>query len=296
MTTSNRLARFAPALFVAFWSTGFIVARYGTHDAGPLSFLTVRMGIASIILWIIASALRAPRLQHGDVGTSAIVGLGMHAMYLGGVFVAIAHGLPSSVSALIAGLHPVITTLVARVVLDEKVSSRQWTGIACGTTGVIAVVWDHRGASGNVTPLTIGAMAVAVIGMVAGTLYQRARGRATPLLRGTAVQYASAGVVFLVGAVANEHWRFESTSRLWFSQAWAVGVLSLAAVLIMLMLLARHAASRVSSLFFMTPALSTVEAAVLFDEKLSAVALSGLMIAVIGVYLATSQPPPISES
>ena len=50
-------------------------------------------------------------------------------------------------------------------------------------------------------------------------------------------------------------------------------------------LLARHTAAKVSSLFFLTPALSTIEGAILFDERLGALALVGLVIAISGVRL-----------
>jgi drug/metabolite transporter (DMT)-like permease len=43
----------------------------------------------------------------------------------------------------------------------------------------------------------------------------------------------------------------------------------------------------VSSLFFLTPALSTIEGAILFDERLGAFALVGLAVALTGVALVT---------
>jgi len=67
--------------------------------------------------------------------------------------------------------------------------------------------------------------------------------------------------------------------------AWAVGVLSIAAVLLMMVLLARRAAAKVSSLFFLTPALSTIEGAILFSERLSALAVVGLVVALAGVWM-----------
>ena len=50
----------APFLFVVLWSTGFVVARYGTDDAGPLTFLAIRTAIASVVLWGVAAATSAP--------------------------------------------------------------------------------------------------------------------------------------------------------------------------------------------------------------------------------------------
>lgn len=282
------MADLAPVVFVLLWSTGFIVARYGTRDAGPLTFLALRMFVAAGVLWAVARATGAPRLTRHDLRWAAISGLGLHAVYLGGVFVAADWGLPSGLSALIAGLHPVVTSVAALVFLGERLSRRQWIGVSFGLGGVVAVVVDRleAGVSG-ITAGALVAMAVSVLGMSTGTLVQRAKGTTMPLLRGTAAQYASAGVVLGAGAIGAEGIEVQSTARFWWSLAWAVVVLSIAAVLIMLWLLQRRATVKVSSLFFLTPALSTLEGAVLFDERLGVLAAVGLVVALLGVFLAT---------
>jgi len=278
------LARVAPAIFVALWSTGFVVARYATTDAGPLTFLCVRMFIAAGLLWLIASGLRAPRMTHSDWSAATIVGVFMHAIYLGGVFVAIDLGLPSGLSALIAGLHPVATSVAARVFLREQLSRKQIAGVFLGLVGVCAVVFEKLDAvNGGVTKGAMIAMMVSIFGLTVGTLVQRALGKDMPLLRGTATQYLASGVVLSVASGLSESWRFEVTRNTVFSMLWAVFVLSLGAVLLMMTLLARHTAAKVSSLFFLTPALSTIEGAILFDERLGALALVGLVIAIFGV-------------
>ena len=280
------LARVAPAIFVALWSTGFVVARYATKDAGPLTFLGVRMFIAAGLLWLIATAMRAPRMTRSDWSAASIVGIFMHAIYLGGVFVAIDLGLPSGLSALIAGLHPVATSVAARVFLREQLSRKQIVGVFLGLVGVCAVVIEKLDAAdGGVTTGAMIAMMVSILGLTVGTLVQRAFGKEMPLLRGTATQYLASGVVLAVASGFSESWRFEITSNTVFSMLWAVFVLSLGAVLLMMTLLARHTAAKVSSLFFLTPALSTIEGAILFDERLGALALVGLVIAIFGVRL-----------
>jgi drug/metabolite transporter (DMT)-like permease len=280
------LARVAPAIFVALWSTGFVVARYATKDAGPLTFLGVRMFIAAGLLWLIATAMRAPRMTRSDWSAASIVGIFMHAIYLGGVFVAIDLGLPSGLSALIAGLHPVATSVAARVFLREQLSRKQIVGVFLGLVGVCAVVIEKLDATDSgVTTGAMIAMMVSILGLTVGTLVQRAFGKEMPLLRGTATQYLASGVVLAVASGFSESWRFEITSNTVFSMLWAVFVLSLGAVLLMMTLLARHTAAKVSSLFFLTPALSTIEGAILFDERLGALALVGLVIAIFGVRL-----------
>ena len=261
-----------------------MVARYATKDAGPLTFLCVRMFIAAGLLWLIATAMRAPRMMRSDWSAATIVGVFMHAIYLGGVFVAIDNGLPSGLSALIAGLHPVATSVAARVFLREQLSRKQIIGVFLGLVGVCAVVIEKLDAAdGGVTTAAMIAMMISICGLTVGTLVQRALGKEMPLLRGTATQYLASGVVLAVASGFSESWRFEITGNTLFSLLWAVVVLSLGAVLLMMTLLARHTATKVSSLFFLTPALSTIEGGILFGERLGALALVGLVVAIFGV-------------
>jgi drug/metabolite transporter (DMT)-like permease len=277
----------APTVFVLLWSTGFVVAHYATHDAGPLTFLGIRTAIAAAILALIASVTRAPRPSRAEARWMALTSMGLHVVYLGGVFVAIDLGLPSGISALIAGLHPVVTSIASGPLLGERLQRRQWIGVGLGFVGVAVVVVDRLEAKGaHITGGALAAAGIAVVGMSAGSLLQRRHGGSVPLLWGAAVQYAAATVAFLTGAVLVEHWKLHVTARFAWSMAWAVLVLSMASVLLMLYLLQRQAAAKVSSLFFLTPALSTIEGAYLFHEQLGPLAWVGLAIALVGVALA----------
>ena len=99
---STGAAAAAPWLFVVLWSTGFVVARYGTKDAGPLTFLAIRLAIAALVLGGIAAATGSERPTRRQAVAAGVSGLGMHAVYLGGVFLAISWGMPSGIGALIA--------------------------------------------------------------------------------------------------------------------------------------------------------------------------------------------------
>ena len=292
MTTRTPLfERLTPWIFVALWSTGFVVARYSTNNAGPLSFLTVRMLIAAALLYLIAKVVKAPKLSRGSWSTSAIVGTCMHAIYLGGVFIAIKQGLPSGLSALIAGLHPVVTSVAGRIILKERLRRSQWVGVSLGISGVLVVVVDKvRDGLGDVTRPALIAMVISVIGMSTGTLVQRARGKEMPLVTGTAAQYVSAGAVLLVASSLFEEWEFHINTELVLALLWSVFVLSIAAVMLMMLLISRHSAARVSSLFFLTPALSAIESAIVFGERLSPLALVALVVALTGVWLTMRNP------
>ena len=210
----------------------------------------------------------------------------MHAVYLGGVFIAIDRGLPSGLGALIAGLHPVVTAVFGRVVLREQLRPSQWLGVVLGMLGVVAVVIEKLGdGSNSVTTGALVAMALSVLGISIGTLVQRGRGKDMPLLRGTSTQYLGAAAALIIVIPFIDDPSVRVTGQFMLALAWATLVLSLGAVLIMMRLLASQSAARVSSLFFLTPALSALEGAILFGERLGLLAVGGLIGAAAGVWL-----------
>ncbi len=287
----STFASVAPSLFVFLWSTGFIVARYATSDADPLSFLAARLFIAALVLGAIATASGATRPSLSESKWSIIVGVGIHATYLGGVFIAIDLGLPSGVGALVGGLHPVITAVAGGALLGERLSLRQWCGVVLGFSGVVLVVIERLTDNSLNLPIrAVIAVSVATLGMSVGTLIQRQRCASTPLLWGSAIQYSGSAVGLAVAAWISGQTTLGFTANTVWSLAWSVGVLSITAVLTMLWLLQHRAAASVSSLFFLVPALSAIEAAILFDEQLNTTAIAGFIVAILGVALVTRAP------
>jgi len=142
----------APAVFVLLWSSGFIGAKFGLAYAEPLTYLALRMAAVLILLGLII-VLTRPKWP-GAAGTwhSVATGLMVHGLYLGGVFVAIGHGLPAGLAALFVSLQPLLTSTIAHRWLGERVGARQWLGLALGLLGVYLVLRD-KATAGEATPL-----------------------------------------------------------------------------------------------------------------------------------------------
>jgi len=276
-----------PSVFVLLWSTGFIGAKLGLPYAEPFTFLFLRFAILTALLVVIALAFRAPwPSTWGAVARVSVVGLLVHGVYLGGVFSAIHVGLSAGVAALIVGLQPLLTAVGAGAFLGEKVKPRQWLGLVLGLVGVVMVLGDKLNIDGGSLDGIAFAVA-ALFGITAGTLYQKRHGDAMDLRSGSAIQYAVAGMPMLVLA-----WIFESGEVQWsgelvFALAWLVLVLSLGAISLLYILIRRGAASKVASLFYLTPPVVAVFAWVLFDETLAPLAMVGMGVVVVGVALAT---------
>lgn len=274
----------APVLFVLLWSTGFVGARYGLPYIEPMTFLAVRMVLVVFIIGAIAIIGRAVALSRAEVGHSLMVGLMVHCLYLGGVFIAIAQGVPAGVSALIPGLQPILTSTIANRFMGEKVAPLQWFGLALGLLGVALVLHDRTLlASGSVFGWI--ASVVSLFGITLGALYQKRYCGKIDWRAGNFVQYTGAAVVFAAASFAFETRVIDWNIELVFALAWLVLVLSIAAVGLMYWLIRRSAATGFASLFYLVPAVTALMAYILFDEKLDALSIAGMVVCAVGVVL-----------
>ena len=278
------LERFAPALFVLLWSTGFVGAKYGLPYADPFIFLSVRILIAAILLFALASMLKMPLgIGRQAVARSGLIGFFLHACYLGGVFYSISLGLQAGVAAVVTSLQPVLVSVFAVKVLGEQLRRTQIIGLLIGLFGVVLVLGPSID-SHIPTPAII-AILVALVGSTSATLLQKKLGADIPLVSGTAYQYLFSGCVLGLIALATQE-----TSITWSLQfvaafSWLVLVLSVGAILLLLWLLNTGSAAKVSSLFYLVPPATAIEAFFLFGEKVNTQGFLGIGITALGVWL-----------
>lgn len=271
-------------LFVFLWSTGFIGAKFGLPYAEPLTFLAVRMALVVVVLCVIAAVLRPHWPNPVEVGHSAVAGLLVHGLYLGGVFMAIGQGVPAGISALIPGLQPILTSTIANRWLGERVTVVQWFGLVLGVIGVLLVLNDRTivGAGSD-----IGWMAsfLSLFGITLGALYQKRYCGAIDWRTGNLVQYVAAGILFALGAFAFETRIIQWTGEFIFALAWLVLVMSICAVALMYWLIRRAPATQVASLFYLVPTVTALLAWLLFDERLNALSIAGMIICAAAVLI-----------
>ena len=284
-------AKIAPALFVVLWSTGFIGARYAMPWAEPFTFLWVRFALSIAFLLLLIPVTSARRLPARIAFHSGVAGILMHGVYLGGVFWAVRNGLPAGLAGLIVGLQPLLTALMAGTFAGERVDNRHWLGLVMGLIGVAIVLSPKLSeVASGVTPATVGAGLAAVIGMSAGTVWQKRFVGNADLISGTIYQYLGGFVIAFPISLLFETKRFVLNGELIFAMLWLVLVLSLGAIFLLMLLIRKGAVARVASLFYLVPAVTAVMAWVLFGEALTMVQIGGMAITTLGVALATVQP------
>jgi drug/metabolite transporter (DMT)-like permease len=153
----------------------------------------------------------------------------MHGLTLGGAFTAISQGIPAGIVALILGLQPIVTSILANRLMDEKIARLQSVGLALGLVGVLLVLHDRNIVlAGSVLGWV--ASFLSLIGITLGTLYQKRYCGSIDWRTGNLVQYLGAGVLFTLGAFAFETREINWTGELIFALVWLVLVLSIARV------------------------------------------------------------------
>jgi drug/metabolite transporter (DMT)-like permease len=278
-----------PAVFVVLWSSGFIGAKFGLPYAEPLTFLLWRFALVTLLLLALALALRAPWPRTaGEAAHIAVAGLLVHAAYLGGVFGAIAQGVSAGEMALIAGLQPVLTAAAAGPLFGERVTARQWTGLALGLVGVALVVQHRLALAAPLAGYALAALAVA--GITAGTLYQKRWCAHMDLRSGGVIQFSASTAAMALFAPLLETMRIHWTGEFVFALTWLVVVLSLGAITLLYLLIRRGEAARVTSMFYLVPPVTAVMAWLMFDEQLTATGLAGMVLTVAGVALVVHRP------
>ncbi|PHP65562.1 EamA family transporter [Zhengella mangrovi] len=291
--------RLAPPLFVALWATGFIGARYAMPYAEPFTFLGIRFVISAALIAGLVLWFAGPRLKPSHIYNSMIAGMLMHGVYLGGVFWAIRHGMPAGLSALIIGLQPLVTAFMAVPALGERVTLRHWTGLVVGFAGVAIVLWPKIGVIGaGVNGATLTASIISVLGMSAGTIWQKRFVQGANLLRGTFWQYLGGVIAALPMVLFFETGQVVVNGSTIFAMAWLVLVLSIGAIMLLMYLIREGAISKVASLFYLVPACTAVFAWILFDEELLPIQIAGMAVTSFGVALATmanQKPAPAAR-
>ena len=285
------ISRYAPIIFVALWSTGFVGAKYIIPYAEPFVFLTLRYAFATVILVLLAKILREPlRISRTDIFQSIKVGLFLQVTYIGGVFYSVSHGVSAGVTAVIVSMQPIFVSIIGVRMLNEPLTLRNIFGLLIGFLGVF-ILLNPKIIEGTIdfqfSTAGMTASLIALIGTTAGYLLQKRGGAEIPFLPGTAVQFSTATISFLIATFFFEQWNVQVNLQFIAALSWFVLALSIGSIFLLFFLLRNESASSVSSLYYLVPPLTALQAYILFGEKIPPVGFVGLFMAVLGTLLVT---------
>jgi drug/metabolite transporter (DMT)-like permease len=272
------------AAFVVLWSTGYVAGKVALVHAGAFNLLVVRFAGATLAFALLAALARVGLPGWRAIMHSGVVGVLSLAVQFGAIYLGVQWGAEIGVAALVVGAMPLVTAALAPW-FGERVTARQWIGLALGLGGVLLVLADRLHFGGA----SVGAYLLLLLGLLGislGTLYQKRYASNVDARLGLTVQHAVATLV-LVPFALHEGLQLDFSPAMNASIAWLIVVNSVGGFGLLFILLRRGAANRVAQLFFLIPPVTAVLSFALFGEQFSLLKLTGFVVAACGVYLGT---------
>ncbi len=293
VTALPPLESLAAPLFVFIWSTGFIIARYGMPYMEPATFLFLRFAGVMMVMGLIILFWKPVWPNRSQIIHIAIAGVLLQFGYVMGVWSAVREGMSAGLIALIVGLQPIITAWSASWV-SERVNYRQWLGLLLGVGGVALVVADKT----SFLDISHSAYVFAIVALFSitfGTLYQKKYCPHFDLRAGSMIQFSISTILCLMVALA-----FETREIVWNAPVigallWGIFPTSIGAISLLFILIRKGAATKVTSLLYLTPPTTALLAWILFEEPLTLPMLAGLFLTMMAVILVNYQQKRLSK-
>jgi len=217
----------------------------------------------------------------------AVAGILMQFGYLLGVWCAVRLGMTAGLVAIIVGLQPIVTAWFAAWI-SEKVTPRQWIGLAFGFAGVALVVMEKISFA-HIPFVSYVLAFIALLSITFGTLYQKKYCPVFDLRAGSSIQFGVSAVLCFFCM-----YFFETGEMVWNAPVigallWSIFPLSIGSISLLFMMIRKGAATKVTSLLYLTPPTTAIMAWFIFGEPFTALMAVGLGLTMTGVVLVNAR-------
>ena len=287
--------------FVLLWNSGFIGAEYGLPYTGPFTLLFWRyLGLTLLLLLYLLLRGRLRWVGWRIAAYNMLIGVLSHAMWLGCVLLALEHGVPAGIVALVVALQPLATGALSGLVTGERTHLFQWIGLGLGFLGVVLTValridfGSSESVVGYLIPLG------SVMGITLATLLQRRmqlEGASLTLPLDLTLLYQGLGTALIaaVPAIAVEQLATQWEPAFVSAMAWLILAVSLGAYGLMWLLLHYVETTKVASLFYLGPPITMLMAWLAFGDTVKPMDIAGLAVVFVGVALTQVKGPVSSK-
>ncbi len=269
-----------------FYALGYPIGNMAVHALSPMAVLAFRFGLAGAILgvWAVVARVRFPTgrtLVH-----VAVAGLLMQAVQFCALYVAIQHGAPAVLCAVVIAMNPVATALLAAAVLKDRLTARRVVALVLGVAAVLAACATRLIATGGVDPV-VGLLLVALLGLAAGGVYQQRFCAGVDFRASTAVQNAVAFVPALALTLTTPFQVHNATHAV-LAVAGVVLLNATLGVSLYVRAIGLYGASSVAMLFCVIPAVAGVLSWLMLGERVNLGIAVGLALGALACWLNAS--------
>ena len=284
----RRFVVLAFVLLVLFWSSTFSVVKVGLDYSPPVLFAGIRSIVGGLAMVMVALLWGGRPDLRRDWGAYAMLSMLNVVLFMGLQTFAIML-LPSGTAAVLIYLQPILTGVLAWLVLGESLSAAKLAGLLLGFSGIVAV--SVGGFSGVVSPVGVAFAVVSALAWALGTVYFKKVQDQVSMLWAVALSFLFGGIVLsALGLVIESPAEISISGGLSASLLYSGLVGTGLAWSLWLGLVRAGEASRVAAYVFFVPLVSVAIGALVLDERLSASLFIGAVLVVSGIYLVNRTP------
>jgi drug/metabolite transporter (DMT)-like permease len=271
----------------AIWGSTFLAIRFGNEATPPVWAATIRLALASVLLFGIAAVFRMPLPRGRALRGAALwgllnLGVNMALLYLGETTV------PSGISAVLYATVPLSTTLLAAVFGVERLVTRKLIAAAVAIAGVAVIFAGELGVAVPFAGLAtiFGAATAAALANV--LLKLAPKQQVIPLNAiGTAV---GATVCLIVSVILGESHAIPTTTAAWLPIIYLTIAGSLGAFVLWTWLVTHWSVGNASLVGVTVPVIAVILGGLVKGEQPAPLTYVGAAIVISAVLIALRAP------
>ena len=279
------------ALVVLVGGSNFVAIRFSNRELPPFLGAGVRFVGASLLLLMLARAMRLTLPRGRALGAALAFGTLNFGVTYALLYWALQTA-PAALAATFVALAPLLTFLGAVALGDERF---RWGGIVGGAialAGVAVIFVDQLRA---VPVEVIAALALQAVGIAAGTIWVKRLPRAHPVATNGVAMIPGAALLLALSAIAREPAAMPARTETWI----ALGYLIASSIVLFVgvfYVIRRWTASAASYGTVLFPVVALAVGAAIAGESVTGSFIAGTALVIAGVYigaLAPAAPPPL---
>jgi drug/metabolite transporter (DMT)-like permease len=279
----------ASAVFVASWSSGFVIAKIATVDVSATTLLVWRFAPLAVVLLVVLlartggpAALRT--VPRADLRRQVVIGLSAQFGYCFFVYAAVGADIATGTTALIDAVQPLVVATLVGPLLGLRVRGAQWVGLAVGAGGVALVVGSQLGGSEAPAPAYL-LPAAAMACLIVGTFVERRSEASLAVATTLTIHVVVSAIALVVIALATGTLAPPADADFWLAALLSAALPTLIAYGLYWWLLRRVGITALNALLFLVAPTTALAGTALFGEPLTGVTVAGFVLCASGVAL-----------
>lgn len=272
---------------VTLGGSNFVAVRFSNRDLPPFWGAGLRFGLAALLFVAISFALRLRWPRGRELALTVLYGALGFAISYALMYWALVR-VTAAVGVIVLAIVPVVTVVLAALQGLERLRLRSAVGALLALAGI---VWMTFGPRQVAIPLSaLAAMLAAALSAGQAIVLGKRLAGNHPAMTNAVGMTAGAVLLLVLSAAAGESWALPRHAEAVWAVAYLVTLGSVGMFLLVLLVVGRWTASATSYMFVLFPVVTLALGAWLADEPVTAEAVTGAALVMLGVWIGALSP------